>query len=292
MFKKLKMSTDVKIPKVAEQFVIQKNDSVIAIGSCFAENIVGKLLQYGLDGLQNPTGIIYNSDSMLKAVELVCNRQCYTEKDLFEYNGKFHSWLHHGVFSKSSADESLALINSNIEKFYKKIKNAKYLILTPASSVVYVYNETDQVTANCHKVSNNQFSMKILSVEENYQNLRNIVKIIKNFNPQIKVIFTLSPVRHYPGNVMLNSRSKAQLLAAIYQVVEEFESDCCYFPAYEVMNDQLRDYRFYNEDLVHPNKISQRVIFQLFIENFTSQELQKIMQQNAKIIRQQQHRQK
>ncbi len=292
MFKKIKMSTDVKNLQITESFVIQKNDCVIAIGSCFVENIVDKLFQYGLNCLQNPTGIIYNSDSMLKAVELVCNRQFYTENDLFKYNDKFHSWLHHGMFSKSSVDESLTLINDNIEIFYNEFKNANFLILTPASSVVYVYNETNQITANCHKVPNNQFAIKILSVEENYHNLRNIVKVITEFNPQIKIIFTLSPVRHYPGNVTLNSRSKAQLLAAIYQVIDEFRDDCCYFPAYEVMSDQLRDYRFYNEDLVHPNEVAQRIIFQLFIENFTSKELQNTMQQNAKNIRQQQHRQK
>ena len=292
MFKKIKLMTELKMPKASREFILNETSKIAAVGSCFAENLVGKLLEYGVKGGQNPTGIVYNTDSMLKAIKLSCGRNFFTKDNLFSFNDKFHSWLHHGKFSNSSFEEALKIINETLKNFHDVLLKANFLILTPASSVVYVYNETGEIVANCHKVPNNEFLLKTLSAEQNYLNLKSIVETVLGLNAELKIIFTLSPVRHYPGNLVLNSRSKAHLLTAIHEVVDKNSAQCCYFPAYEIMNDQLRDYRFYKEDLVHPNELAERIIFQLFTEHFTSQSLQKLMQQNAKKIRQQQHIQK
>ena len=266
---KLKLQTEIKLnpkdfPKFSEKSVW------CGIGSCFSENLLKLLEQCGFDVTQNPSGIIYNSCSISQIVMRAADEHYYTEDDFFEHNGLRHSWEHHGRFSHADLKTAVGNANMALKKFRKKLEIADAIVLTPSSSVVYCYD--GNIVANCHKVNNNDFERRILSAEENREYLTQTVKNIKKVNKNIKIIFTLSPVRHYPGDLVLNARSKANLLSALHEI-----PDCIYFPAYEILHDELRDYRFYKTDMLHPSEQTIELICARFIKTFFSKEAIKLI---------------
>lgn len=258
--KKLKTATIVKIPD--NPFTVTAQRIVCSIGSCFAQDVVSGLFKRDFSGAQNPTGIIYNSVSIDNAIEKSCGNTLYTKADFFEFNGQWHSWEHHGRFSDAELEAAIDKCNSSLIHFREKLKDSSLLIVTPSSSVVYVHDKT--ICANCHRVPNHQFERRLLSVEENVDALKRIVQSVRNFNPGCRIIFTLSPVRHYPGELTLNARSKAHLLTAIHACIEVNADICAYFPAYEILIDELRDYSFYADDLLHPNEKAKNIILERF----------------------------
>ena len=255
-----KLRTEIKLnskdfPKFSEKSIW------CGVGSCFSENLLSLLEQCGFEVSQNPSGIIYNSYSISQVIARAINEAYYSENDFFEHAGNWHSWEHHGKFSNTDLKTAVANTNSSLRKFRKKLEVADAIVLTPSSSVVYCYN--GDIVANCHKINNNKFEQKILSPEENKKNLSETVKNIRKFNANIKIIFTLSPVRHYPGNLILNARSKANLLSVLHEIPESI-----YFPSYEILHDELRDYRFYKTDLLHPSEQAVQLIRGRFIKIF------------------------
>ena len=263
----IKLLTPVKVPPLP--FSVFTTGSVICgAGSCFAEVLLALLYESGFKGVQNPCGIVYNAVSLAEPLVRAAENRLYQADDFFEHGGLWHSWEHHGSFSAKKREVALERANVVFSEFRDMLKTAKLFIATPSSSVVYVYNRTGKITANCHKVPGNEFTRRLLSVEENLAALRLMVNKLHELNPDCKVVFTLSPVRHYPGELVLNARSKAHLLTAIHACIEEFPETCCYFPAYEIMNDELRDYRFYKEDMLHPAEPVTRMICGRFIKAF------------------------
>ena len=240
------------------------------VGSCFSENLLSLLEQCGFEISQNPSGIIYNSYSIFQVIARAVNESYYSEDDFFEHAGQWHSWGHHGKFSNSDLKTAVANANSSLSEFREKLKVADAIVLTPSSSVVYCYD--GEIVANCHKVNNNKFEQKILSPEENKKNLSEAVRNIRGLNANIKIIFTLSPVRHYPGDLVLNARSKANLLSVLHEI-----PDSIYFPSYEILHDELRDYRFYKTDLLHPSEQAVGIICGRFIKIFFTDSAIKIM---------------
>lgn len=236
------------------------------IGSCFSEKLLLLLEQCGFEVSRNPSGIIYNSYSMQQIITRVVDGNYYSEDDFFEHAGSWHSWEHHGCFSNSDLKEALKNVNLALKNFRACLKNADALILTPSSSVVYCHG--GEIVANCHKVDNKRFARRILSSGENREFLAEAVEKILKLNAKCKIIFTLSPVRHYPGDLVLNARSKANLLSALHEVCAEFPERCVYFPAYEILHDELRDYRFYKPDLLHPSEPAVQLICGRFIKIF------------------------
>jgi hypothetical protein len=266
-----KLHTEIKLnpkdfPKFGEKSVW------CGIGSCFSENLLNLLEKCGFDVVQNPSGIIYNSYSISQVVARAADEHYYSENDFFEHNGLRHSWEHHGRFSHAALKTAVGNANLALEKFRGKLKTADAIVLTPSSSVVYCYE--GNIVANCHKVNNNEFERRILSPEENREYLNQAVKNIKKLNKNIRIIFTLSPVRHYPGDLVLNARSKANLLSALHEI-----PDCIYFPAYEILHDELRDYRFYKADMLHPSEQTVELICARFIKTFFSKEAINIIEQ-------------
>lgn len=244
------------------------HDSVIAgIGSCFAQYVMERLDSAGFDSAYNPNGIVYNSYSIVKSLEHVINKVNYEEEDFIFHDNLWHSWEHHGVFSHRSLKSLKENIKKSADIFYDKITRSDMFILTPSSSVVYCLKENNKIVANCHKYPGNKFFTTILSPEENYKNLKKSLELISAASPKCLVIITLSPVRHYPGDLVLNARSKANLLSAIHKVAEECKNTV-YFPAYEILLDELRDYRFYNEDMLHPSELARKIIFDKFVDTF------------------------
>jgi len=264
-----KLRTEIKLnPKDYPKF---KAKSIwCGIGSCFSENLLLLLEQCGFEVKQNPSGIIYNSYSISQVITRAVDENYYSEDDFFEHAGLWHSWEHHGRFSNADLETAVENANQALKGFREQLKIADAIVLTPSSSVVYSYD--GEIVANCHKVNNNSFEQKILSPEENREFLTDAVNKIKELNSGCKVIFTLSPVRHYPGNLVLNARSKANLLSAIHEI-----PDSIYFPAYEILHDELRDYRFYKTDLLHPSEQTVQIICSRFIRTLFETEAINIM---------------
>ncbi|MCP3965003.1 MAG: GSCFA domain-containing protein [Lentisphaerae bacterium] len=263
-FGEIKLQTKVNIQ--TNDFPEFGLDSVFCgIGSCFSENLINLLHDCEFDTAQNPTGIIYNAYSIMQAIERCAHDRYYNESDFFKYADLYHSWEHHGNFSHKDLDTAVSFANNSLKEFAEKLKKADIFIITPSSSVTYVYKETDCIVANCHKLPNNYFKTRVLTVNENTEYLQHAVNLVHKVNEKCKIIFTLSPVRHYPGDLTLNGRSKANLLAAIHEICTT-AANCCYFPSYEIMNDELRDYRFYNPDLLHPNELAIKYICSRFTE--------------------------
>ncbi len=279
----IKLSTPVTIKKSAE---LNWDSTIVSIGSCFSERFVKHLASLNVGTASNPSGIVYNAASIYHIVKHIANQKTFTEQDFFEHNGKWQSWIHHGSFSSTELETALKIANQAAENFRSKLQQANTIILTPSSSVVYIHN--DIITANCHRVPNNQFAEKILSVEENFNYLQQTVDAIQKINPDCKVVLTLSPVRHYPGDLQKNSVSKANLRAAIYQL--QAKGNVNYFPSYEILLDELRDYRFYKKDMLHPNELAEEIIFQRFIENYFTKEATNALPARIKQLKQENHR--
>lgn len=242
-------------------------DTVIAsIGSCFSEELVGELLACGFSGAQNPNGILYNPVSIADAMDHVVLGENYTEEDFFEFNGMYHSWLHHGSFSSLDLDCAVDACNRSLANFRRTLAKAGVLVVTLSSAVVYIEKEEGLIVANCHKLPGTAFFRHLLTLEQCEESLRRIAGRVREYNPGCLVVFTLSPVRHYPGNLVVNARSKALLLTAIHEVCRDMDGTA-YFPAYEIVMDELRDYRFYKEDMIHLSSSAVRIIADYFISS-------------------------
>jgi hypothetical protein len=267
MFKIL-YNTTVNLPKL--DFSLNRTDTVVSIGSCFADSILNLLAKHNICTSKNPTGIIYNSRSISDALDFVSGALPFKEELIFNYLNLYHSWYHHGSFSNKDLTQTLLDINSKFIEFKNIASSAKLFIITISSSVVYRLIETGEVVANCHKMPSKFFNKDILSVEDNIVNIKNICDKISIISPQAKIVFTVSPVRHYRGDLVLNSLSKANILAAIHSV--KADNEFVYFPSYEILNDELRDYRYYADDLMHPSELAQKIIFNKFLETFYSED--------------------
>jgi len=246
----MKFQTEVQIPGFAWQTGYQRRN--LFMGSCFTENIGQKMetLKYPVD--INPFGILYNPVSVANGLRFLLQRKKFTEQDLIHYNGLWHSFFHHSRFSSPDKNEALTTINNRIEKSAEFLKNAGFLFITFGTAWVYDYKLTGQTVSNCHKIPEKEFRRFRLTPGEIVEDYRQLLSEIRDFDPEIKVVFTVSPIRHWKDGAIENQRSKATLLLAIDQLIREFgEEYCNYFPAYEIVMDELRDYRFYAEDMIH-----------------------------------------
>lgn len=265
----MKFRFEFDIKKLPEG--LTHHDRLLLIGSCFTENIGTKLDAYKFKTLQNPNGILFNPVSVAEAiVDGIENRQ-YTEGDLFCYNEAWHSWNHHSRFSGITVQQALDKMNESSSRLHQFLKTCDYLFITLGSA--WIYRLTDKalnfsegkVAANNHKAPSDWFNRRLLAVEEVQSVLDNMMHRVFLFNPNTKIIFTISPVRHLREGVVENNRSKAVLIQAVHQLVDKFEK-LWYFPAYELVLDDLRDYRYYSEDLVHPNYFATQYVWERMVE--------------------------
>ena len=231
---------------------------VSSIGSCFADAVADRLSAAGIDCLRNPNGIVYNPVSL--ADSLLADGK---DDELFEFGGVWFSWLHHGSFSARTEEELKRTIEESRSAFREHLKRSSLLILTPASAVVFELPESGRIVANCHKVPGGRFRRRLLTAEECRSALMRMTAFMAEFAPACRIVFSLSPVRHNPGDLILNARSKALVLTAIHDCIDA-SPNACYFPAFEILNDELRDYRFYKEDLLHPNDLALSVLVRTF----------------------------
>ncbi len=285
--------TEIK-PKAAP-FNIDYQSFTLGIGSCFIENIGTMLNVRQLPFLQNPFGIIYNPLSIARQLAVISSSESveksdfFTEKDLFPYNGLWASLQHHSKFSGEDRDVVLKNINDSLTKARDFFKKTNRLILTLGTAHVFMWKETGEVVANCHKLPPQYFEKKRLRVEEIITVYKPVFEQIFLQNADCQIIVTVSPIRHIRDGVIENNRSKAVLLLAADALSQLFEQ-VHYFPAYEIMMDDLRDYRFYASDMIHPNSTAIAYIWQHFSETFFDDKTRSIIQEVEKINLMRAHR--
>lgn len=269
---------------------INYSEKILLIGSCFTEHIGGSLKRLKFPVLMNPNGILFDPLSITESLTDYINRKKFTEKDLNRREDIWFSWKHHGRFSGTDKSKLLNNINESIEEAHGFLKNAKWLILTFGTAYSYqLIGENYLPVANCHKIPQSNFSKKLLSIEEIQTALDNCFHQLRNFNPDLNIILTVSPVRHIKDGIIENNRSKARLLEAAHHLEEKF-SRIYYFPAYELVIDVLRDYRFFESDLVHPNQQATGFVFNNFLNNFFDKETREIATELEKIISSTEHK--
>ena len=225
-------------------------ERILLMGSCFAENM-GRLLaenKFRVD--MNPFGILYNPLSVSTALVEILKGKVYQEKDLFLYKECWHSPMHHGLFSASSPEEVLEKINTRLSQAHRSVHELDWLMLTFGTAYVYEQKETRQVVSNCHKLPESCFNRRILSVDEIVNEYTSLITSMVARNSHLKVLFTVSPIRHIRDGMHANQLSKAVLLLAIDKLKQRLDY-VSYFPSYEIVMDELRDYRFYTEDMLH-----------------------------------------
>ena len=272
------MKLQTKIPlKRATKNLIDYQSNVLLLGSCFSENIGDKLSYFKFQSTQNPFGILFHPKAIENLITNTSNKKVYSSDDLIYQNEIWHSFDAHSSLSSASENELLNKLNVAISLTNKKIKEASHIIITLGTSWVYRYIETDTIVANCHKIPQKKFLKELLSVSEISESLARSISLIKSINSDAAVIFTISPVRHLKDGFIENTQSKSHLIAAIHTLVNE--QDVSYFPSYEIMMDELRDYRFYAEDMIHPNKTAINYIWRKFIDTWFSEETKSIMKE-------------
>lgn len=258
------MNLHTKIPlENKSNNLIDYNTNILLLGSCFVENIGNKLNYFKFKNLQNPFGILFQPLAIESLVTNAINEKEYTENDIFLHNEQWHCYEAHSKLSNVSKEELLSHLNEQIKSTKQQIYKSTHIIITLGTAWVYRHIETDCIVANCHKVPQKKFLKELLSVDEILGSLQSIIELIKSVNKKATIIFTVSPVRHLKDGFIENTQSKAHLIAAIHQVVEP-RHNLHYFPSFEIMVDELRDYRFYAEDMIHPNQTAINYIWEKF----------------------------
>jgi len=276
--------TVVKIPE--SNFKIDYNSKMLFIGSCFTENI-GNILEEHLFQIQiNPFGIVYNPISIKNSLDFIIANKQFSKQDLQFHNERWFTYHHHSRFSDANQELCLEKINNSIISANELFKNADFLFLTFGTTKVYRKIENQEIVANCHKLPSRNFTTEILSVEEIVKEFSELFQKLQNFNPNLKIIFTVSPIRHWADGAIQNQISKSTLLLAINELTSIFQN-LYYFPVYEIFMDELRDYRFYADDMLHPNETAIKFVFEKFKETFFEKETEilfdKINSLNKKI---------
>lgn len=275
---------------------ITYRDKLLLIGSCFTEHIGNALADLKFTVLQNPNGILFGPDAVCKSLNSYIENKKYSEADLFYLNEVWNSWNHHSRFSHIDKNDCLDGINDSQQKAHEFLKQADWLIITLGSSFSYCLTPgpsprggEGRMVANCHRAPANWFEKKLLETDEIKEMLEDSLKKLTQFNPRLKFIFTISPVRHIRDGVVENNRSKARLIEAVHFICSKFDS-AYYFPAYELVIDVLRDYRFYDIDMVHPNYPATEFVMEKFTGTCIEESSQKLMQEVKQIVIARKHR--
>lgn len=265
----MQFRTPIPIPK--SQHPIDYQSKVVSLGSCFAENMAEQFHYFKFQNSCNPFGIIFNPVSLEKIIKRGVEKDYFTEKDIFFHNDLWHCYEVHSELSHPDKDLFLTQLNALVEAFYLQISEASHVIITYGTAWVYRHIESDKIVANCHKVPQKQFDKELLSVATIERSIQNSMELIREINPDCKFIFTVSPVRHIKDGVVENQWSKAHLISAIHSTHNSQHITYNYFPSYEIMMDELRDYRFYAEDMLHPSVLAVDYIWQRFKETAISE---------------------
>lgn len=283
----MKFRTYVEIPEAG--FKISHNSRCVFTGSCFAENIGNKVKELKIPTLVNPTGIHYNPSSIAESVKMAISSKQISEENLFEANGLFNHYNFHSDFSDTDKTATVKKMNKSLELLRQSLINADYFFVTFGTSFIYTLADSIKIVTNCHKLPEKNFIRIFLGLEETVAIWKSLLNELKTINPNLKIVFTVSPVRHFRDGATQNQQSKSALLLAIKELVET-NMNIYYFPAYEIMNDELRDYRFYAADMVHPSETASEYILERFAECYFTESTKEINKKILKIINASKHR--
>lgn len=267
---------------------ISHQDFVVLAGSCFTEHIGRRMLEGKFRALVNPQGILFNPMSIASNLETAIYKKEYKDQDIFLLNGIWNSWDFHSAFSNIDMSAALRAMNESVADTHAVLSKAKCLMVTLGSAYQYFlraeYTELNKPcgVANCHKAPGKWFDKRLLTINEMREKWSQVLASLQLFNPDLEVIFTVSPVKHYRDGLMENNRSKARLLELVHLLVEEHKN-CHYFPAYELVIDVLRDYRFYDQDMVHPNSQAAQYVWEQFVDTYMNDESRQLMKRIQEI---------
>lgn len=284
----MKLHTSVKLEKQSHG-LINYNAHLLMLGSCFAENIGSYLSYFKFKTALNPFGILFHPLAIENLITRAINKDYYLDDEVNFANDLWFSYDAHSKFNSDSQHKLLDQLNSALEQTYHSLLSATHICITLGTSWVYRLNEQDKIVANCHKQPQKLFSKELLSIDEIENSLNAINALINSVNPTALVIYTISPVRHLKDGLVENSQSKAHLISALHSIVNN-KAYIHYFPAYEIVMDELRDYRFYNEDLLHPNRTATTYVWNKFKDVWFSQEVSENMKLIDQIQKGLQHR--
>ena len=286
----MKLRTTISLQVAEKQ--IDYQSQLLILGSCFAENIGNKLGYFKFQSMQNPFGILFHPLAIEKLISKAVQKKLYSEGDIFFFNERWHCFDAHSVLSDISKEKLLYKLNQGLEKGHQKIAQATHIILTLGTAWVYRKMETNTIVANCHKVPQKEFSKELLSVAEIQNSLENTIRSIQSENKDVQFILTVSPVRHLKDGFVENQRSKAHLITAIHQLIgsSNFATNTSYFESYELMIDELRDYRFYASDMIHPNETAINYIWEKFSKVWIDQKTYPVMEKVDNIQKGLEHR--
>ena len=264
----MELNTAIKIPKPPFRFSWQER--ILLLGSCFAENIGAKLAENKFNVDINPFGTLYNPASIAAALRMLLHPERFTANDLFRHEGVYHRFTHHSRFSSTSETQCLENINDRLFASAQEIRKTGYMVITLGTAYVYRLKSSGQVVANCHKLPEKMFDRSMLSVAEIVSEWKELLLSLWEQCPDLKILFTVSPIRHWKDGAHGNQLSKATLLLAIDALQKEFPEHTAYFPAYEIMMDELREYRFYADDMLHPSTTAIEYIWERFTGSMLS----------------------
>ncbi len=273
----MKLNTPILPEPFSEQLSLQ--DKSLFVGSCFTEHIGKKMKNLGFRTFVNPFGILYNPFSILHALRFIVKNKAIKETALVFHNELWHSCFHHGKYSNTDKSACLKACNNDIHSAHEFLKTAEFLVITLGSAWYYVHRETGNIMGNCHKMPSQVFEKKLSEIEEMKSQFEEVFSEIQKLNPQIKILFTVSPVRHWNDGYRENQISKSILHLLVHRL-QQGNPRILYFPAYEILMDELRDYRFYDTDMLHPNALAIEIIWehlqQALFSSETLSEIKKI----------------
>jgi len=290
---------NIDIKRIPTQ--ITYRDRILLVGSCFTEHIGNSLEEVKFCVLQNPNGILFDPYSVSKSLLSYVENKQYGKEDFFQLNEVWHSWSHHSRFSNTSLAEAVRLVNQSQQTAHEFLKEVNWIMITLGSS--FSYRLTDvakplkvppsegigEGVANCHRAPAQWFNKHLMTIPEITSALDACMKTLFEFNPRLNIIFTVSPVRHIRDGAVENNRSKARLIESVHELVNKFDK-IYYFPAYELVIDVLRDYRFYDIDLVHPNYMATEFVLEKFADACIEEDTKKTMREVKDIVTARKHR--
>jgi len=278
-----------KIPLQPAANPIDYDSQIMLVGSCFVEHIGAKFEYYKFRNSVNPFGILFHPEAIARFFEQVVERREFKESDFEEVNGSSVSFDAHSKLSATSAKAAAEQLNTALADAYDQLEKATHIFITLGTAWGYRHKVQDKIVANCHKIPQREFEKELALVAEVEAALQRTLTAIAKLNSNASVTFTVSPVRHIKDGFVENQRSKAHLIAATHALVERSDR-AFYFPAYEIVMDELRDYRFYDRDLIHPNALAVDYIWEAFESVYLSPQAQALKKQVEEIQRGLEHR--
>ena len=279
--------TRVNIPE--PDFRIDYQAGLFFMGSCFSDNVGNRVKNLKFKVCHNPFGVVYNPLSLANNLQLLSDKKEFTENDLDFYNELWFSFAHYTLFSDPDKDTCLKKINRSFAEARERLQKTDVLFLTLGTSWAYRYNKSGVIVSNCHKIPSKEFTRIFSTTENTVNKLEQVIEHLRSKNPGLKIVFTISPVRHWKDGAIENQRSKSALILAVKEL-ENSLKNIYYFPAYEIFMDELRDYRFYTSDMLHPSEVAIDYIWNRFSDTFFAPETISIIKNVEKISKSLQHR--